>query len=146
MADKTNVQRPEGPAQSEDGPTYAHSGAVFETGARRSSLKPRFDLIPHVFLVRVAHRFGMGVPQYGEHNYKKGLPFDDTFNHIIDHLYAYKERRKEYLRQLELQEIDPAKVSLLEYVLCKGEDGDDLAAAAWGIAAIMYLEHAGRLK
>lgn len=103
---------------------------------------PRYDLIPQTFLVRLAARFEMGL-KYGEHNYKKGLPFDDTLNHIIDHLLAYKERRKAYF---QAQENGHAEYILLKEWMSKYEtDGDDLAGAAWGIAAIMYLELMGGL-
>lgn len=70
---------------------------VFSNGAKRSELKSRYDLLPQGPLKRIAKRFEIGL-KYGEFNYMKGLPFDDTFNHIMDHLESYKERRKEYLR------------------------------------------------
>jgi hypothetical protein len=103
---------------------------------------PRYDLLPATFLSRVAARFEMGL-RYGEHNYKRGLPFDDTFNHIIAHLLAYRERRKEYFTLLD-HESAPLP-TLTEWMAVHETDGDDLAAAAWGLAAIMYLEQVGKL-
>lgn len=115
---------------------------TFTSGAKRSKLMPRFDLIPAVFLRRLSARFELGL-RYGEHNYKMGLPFDDTFNHIIEHLLAYKERRKEILKQQDGVLFHPGQFE--EMMQARETDGDDLAAAAWGLAAIMYLEQAGRL-
>lgn len=84
---------------------------TFENGARRSELKPRYDLIPQTPLKRIAKRFEIGL-KYGEFNYMKGLPFDDTFNHLIDHLESYKERRKEYFRLQ--QNLSSSAVELLD--------------------------------
>jgi len=114
---------------------------TFATGAKRSVIMPRYDLLPQTFLKRTSARFEMGL-KYGENNYKRGLPFDDTFNHIIDHLYAYKERRKEILIRIEQGE----SLSLAGEMKRLETDGDDLAGAAWGLAAIMYLEQIGKLS
>lgn len=112
------------------------------SGANRSEMKPRYDLIPQCALIRIAARFEMGL-KYGEHNYKLGLPFDDTLNHVIDHLLAYKERRKEFQRQTS--EGNVSTITLQEFVDYNAPDGDDLAAAAWGVIAMMYLEQKDRL-
>lgn len=117
---------------------------TFTTGAQRSELKPRYDLIPRIALVRLAARFEMGL-KYGEHNYKKGLPFDDTFNHIIDHLYNYAQRRKAILQRAHEQGTSMDAGILYATMRNEETDGDDLSAAMWGIAAIMYLEANGRL-
>lgn len=117
---------------------------TFSSGAKRSRVMPRYDLIPKTFLQRVAGRFEMGL-RYGEHNYKLGLPFDDTFNHILDHLLAYRERRKRYFELLDQGSLPAEYMNLEEWMSAKQTDGDDLAAAAWGLAAIMYLEEVGKL-
>jgi hypothetical protein len=104
---------------------------------------PRYDLIPQIALVRIAARFEMGL-KYGEHNYKLGLPFDDTLNHIIDHLLNYKERRKEYFRCKEEGRLTTDN-GLREWMKRTETDGDDLSAAAWGCIALMYLENCDRL-
>lgn len=119
------------------------AGVTFASGAKRSQTKPRYDLIPSIFLKRLAARFEMGL-RYGEHNYKRGLPFDDTFNHIIDHLQSYRDRRKQFLEEVDhgarLLDTD-----LAAYMKNTEKDGDDIAAAAWGLAAICFLEDTGRL-
>jgi hypothetical protein len=123
---------------------------TFETGAQRSEVKPRYDLIPNSGLVRLAARFEMGL-KYGEHNYKLGLPFDDTFNHIIEHLEKYKERRKEFLREVSEGDVRDfggvsKETAAIHVTRGRETDGDDLAAAAWGCFALMELERTERLK
>lgn len=117
---------------------------TFESGAKRSKRMPRYDLLPKIFLERTSSRFEMGL-KYGEHNYKKGLPFEDTFNHILDHLLAYRELMKEYGRLTESATLQNPLPSREDWVRSKQQDGDDLAGAAWGIAALMYLESEGTL-
>lgn len=87
-----------------------------ESGAKRSERSTfRFDLIPADALRRLAFRYNVGVDKYGADNWKKGLPVSDTFNHVIDHLF---------------HALDGTKPS----------EGDHLAAAAWGIFALIYEE------
>lgn len=117
---------------------------TFPTGAQRSALMPRYDLLPKTFLERTAGRFELGI-KYGEHNYKQGLPFDDTFNHIIDHLYAYRERRKAILQAAFEMKVEPTVEQIDALMTASETDGDDLAAASWGIAALMELERTDRL-
>lgn len=126
-------QKPTAPSTAE--------GVTFSTGGKRSERKPRYDLIPKEALVRLSARYEMGL-KYGEHNYKLGLPFDDTFNHIIDHLLSYKERRKAYFQAVSEED---THLTLDEWMTTRETDGDDLAGAAWGIFTIMHLEMSGRL-
>jgi hypothetical protein len=120
---------------------------TFVTGAKRSEVKPFYDDISHQFLRRLALRcqgtpkgdppmvvdgreYAGGSRGYGRGNWSNGLPFEDTFNHIIDHLYRWKE------------EIKQGNVPT----------DDDLAGAAWGIMRAMHFEeeyarqHGIRLK
>lgn len=151
--------------------TDKNLGVTFATGARRSERKPRFDLLLTLQapLRRVSDRFEMGL-RYGEHNYKKGLEFDDTINHVVDHLMSYLRRRKRFF---ELQQNEPSRLeqeyqmlmegkarstvahsgdfptqyipSLEEWMKASETDGDDLAAAAWGVLVMMELEAKGTL-
>lgn len=87
----------------------------FDTGAVREDtlLNYRYDLIPIESLARLARRYAFGAKKYGENNYQKGLPYSDTFNHIMSHLLLYNS----------------------------GDQSDDhLAAAMWGCATLMYFE------
>lgn len=77
--------------------------ATFKSGATSSSEKPRYDLIPHVALRRLAERFGYGAKKHGDHNYKQGSA-DDAFirdrkNHMIEHAvkYANGDRSTDHL-------------------------------------------------
>jgi hypothetical protein len=95
---------------------------VFEAGARRSEIKPRYDLIPSLALERLARRYALGASKYGEHNWQKGLPLSDTYNHAIEHLLKAKE-------------------IMLSGELFPGETpDDDLAAAMWGLCTLMWYQ------
>ena len=117
------------------------------TGATRSAASRRFDLVPQAPLERLADPYAMGNHLHGAHNYKLGLPFDDTFNHIVAHLLSYKERRKLWL-QAQSEGGGPSGTDqpLEKWMEQSQTDGDDLAAAAWGIFTLMQLEATGRLK
>lgn len=66
---------------------------TFASGAKRSSKKPRYDLILPVFLQRVAAVWTRGAEKYGEGNWQKGANdpewIKDIPNHIIEHIYLY---------------------------------------------------------
>jgi hypothetical protein len=51
---------------------------TFESGAIRSSKRPRFDLIPREALLGLARRLEYGAAKYGEYNWQKGA-FDADF-------------------------------------------------------------------
>jgi hypothetical protein len=104
---------------------------TFPSGAKRSELKPRYDLIPSVPLRRLAARYAMGAERYGEYNWQKGLPISDTLNHVLDHLLKYRER---YYQQHH------------QGLVPQGTPDDDLAAAAWGCFTLMWYEENNRAK
>ena len=105
---------------------------TFSSGAKRSEVKPFYSAIPADSLRRLALR-ATGAPKgrpglaalidghwfhyeggsrgYGYGNWALGLEMEDTFNHIIEHLYYWKT------------EIEAGRIPM----------DDDLAAAAWGI-------------
>lgn len=93
----------------------------YASGAKRSAIMPRYDLIPRDPLLRIAERF-TGSPEtggafkYGIDNWQKGLPYSDTWNHIQDHLQRHKEGDR---------------------------TEDHLAAAAWGCIVLMWFESSG---
>src|SRR5262245_63453802 len=120
-------------------PTLQEPRVTFDTGAQRSATMPRYDLIPQCALRRLAARFEMGL-KYGEHNYKLGLPFDDTYNHILDHLSSYCHRRKYLLEHDHHRQEDLRGPALNKAMDEIQTDGDDLAAAMWGIVALMFFE------
>jgi hypothetical protein len=105
----------EGPAIP---PKHEPTQHVFSSGAKRSERKLHYHSIHHTFITRVAARHTHGDEVYGEYNWRKGLPWQDTFNHIIDHLYHWKA------------EIEAGRVPT----------DDDLAGAALGIEFLMFGE------
>ena len=77
--------------------------AVFESGAKSSERRPRYDLIPLLALEREAQRMAEGAASHGENNYQKGagdpVYVRDRVNHLIHHalLYASGDRSDDHL-------------------------------------------------
>ena len=75
----------------------------FESGARSTVEKPRYDLVPLSALRSVANRFGYGAVRHGERNYEKGANDEvflrDRINHLIEHAmkYASGDRSEDHL-------------------------------------------------
>lgn len=131
----------------------------YKTGAKRSARMPRYDLIPKVFLDRLAIRFtgqigsdgkpDGGALKYGESNWERGLPTSDVINHIINHLTNYQEGfRQELSRAIRIYsdkhtDKDFIMNSVRNEMCNRSNKDDDLAAAAWGIAVLMYQEGTG---
>jgi len=57
------------------------SGAVRDT----QTLKGRFDLLPHVAVLRCAQILEMGAEKYAERNWEKGMPVSRCLNSGIRH-------------------------------------------------------------
>ena len=93
------------------GTTRSPEQIEFESGAVRQKLDDvRYDLISPFGLRRLAMTYALGAQRYGEHNWRKGMPFSALLNHILEHLTLY----------------------------LAGENGEDhLARAAWGLFAMM---------
>lgn len=128
---------------------------AFQTGARRSEVKPRYDLIPGTFLRRLANRFtgemkapGVatgGALKYGEGNWERGLPTSDVINHVMDHLNSYNDKFRAALTQALNRGDDPHKAMdwVREHMNQWYLVDDDLAGAAWGLAVLMHQEDTG---
>lgn len=77
--------------------------AVFQSGAKSSEIKPRYDLIPVEALRREAMRMAEGAHAHGENNYRKGGTdpafIVDRINHLIEHAmkYAAGDRTEDHL-------------------------------------------------
>jgi hypothetical protein len=71
----------------------------YPSGAVRSKLDARYDLVPAIGLQRVAMTMAEGAAKYGEHNWQKGMPIGDTLNHAIAHVYSFLsgDRSEEHL-------------------------------------------------
>lgn len=80
----------------------------------RVPLKVRYDLIPPIFLWRLAAIFEEGAQKYGPNAYlEKPLPYSSIVNHMQNHLMLYWQ----------------------------GDRSEDhLAKIAWGVAAMMALD------
>jgi hypothetical protein len=88
---------------------------VYPSGATRSRDVENiaWHLMPYVALRRIARRYGEGAKTHGKRNWEGGVPASDTFDHIQEHLYKW----------------------------ASGDRNDDhLAAAGWGICALMFYE------
>lgn len=94
-------------------------------GAKRSSKRPLYRLIPREPLEAMARRLEIGL-KYGENNWQNGGPefFQDAKNHAIHHLWLY----------------------------LRGEVGDEqsvnanLDAALWNLMALSWWEDAGKKR
>jgi hypothetical protein len=87
----------------------------YGTGAiRQKTNLPRYDLIPTEPLRRLGMRYTEGAQKYAPRNWEKGMPWAETFNHLQEHLNKWKN----------------------------GDEptDDHLAAAAWGVFALMEFQ------
>jgi len=86
----------------------------FASGAVRKKLDDvRYDLISPFGLRRLAMTYAGGAKKYGDHNWRKGIPFSNLLNHVLSHITLY----------------------------LAGENGEDhLAHAAFGLFALMEFE------
>ncbi len=75
----------------------------FESGAKSSAERERFDLCELVALKRWAQRMAKGAASHGERNYQKGARdpqfVRDRLNHLIEHAlrYAQGDRSDDHL-------------------------------------------------
>ena len=60
-----------------------------QSGATRSKMDVRWDLIPAAALRQVAEVFEVGARQHGDRNWEKGMPAMVCYNHAQDHLHAW---------------------------------------------------------
>jgi len=67
---------------------------VYETGARRSNIAERYDLIPPDALSSVARVMAKGAKRHGENNWQRGMPPEVCVNHAIRHLYLWLQGDK----------------------------------------------------
>lgn len=97
----------------------AEETVTFSSGAKSSGTFTRFDLIPRVFLERIAKRFEIGAKKYPPFNYRIGFKEKayviDRINHLQNHLNAFlNPRNKEELEDDNLAGIGWAVAFLME--------------------------------
>lgn len=75
---------------------------VYATGAKRSKLVERYDLLSPIGLRRAALASAHGVAKYGEFNNESGLGVAVYLNHALAHIYAYLsgDRSEDHLGHL----------------------------------------------
>lgn len=88
----------------------------FNTGAVRDIQegKGRYDLIPPLFLERLAKHYEAGARKYGDNNWQKGIPIDRYMDSALRHINKYRMRM---------------------------DDEDHLTAAIWNLIGAMWTEH-----
>lgn len=66
---------------------------TFASGAKRTDIKSRYELIDRVFLAGMADVLTEGLKKYGRNNWKKAdIVFaQDAINHVIEHVYKFIE-------------------------------------------------------
>ncbi len=85
----------------------------YESGASRGADAEgtRYDLITPIGLRRLAERYALGAKNHGDRNWEAGFPKGVVMNHLLRHIELYRA----------------------------GDRSDDhLAAAAWGLFALMH--------
>lgn len=92
----------------------ASTETTFESGAKRdSTMQPCWADIPFDTLRRLALIYTEGHKRYGAKNWCKGIPYSDTVNHMLEHLYKY---------------------------MSGDRTEDHLAKVAWGCFTMMWLD------
>jgi hypothetical protein len=68
---------------------------VFDSGAKSTEAKPRYDLLPLEGVARGAQRMAEGAATHGERNYERGVAdaafVRDRMNHLIEHAILYSQ-------------------------------------------------------
>ena len=63
---------------------------VYESGAARSKMEVRWDLLCEEFIRDMAIVMKEGADKYGDDNWKGGVPEGVTMNHLLEHLYQWQ--------------------------------------------------------
>ena len=63
---------------------------VFESGAARSKMEVRWDLLCEEFIRDMAIVMKEGADKFGDDNWKGGVPEGVTINHLLEHLYKWQ--------------------------------------------------------
>ena len=76
---------------------------VFQSGAKSTEKKPRYDLLPLEGVRRGARRMAEGAASHGDRNFERGAAdpdfVRDRINHLIEHaiLYSQGDRSTDHL-------------------------------------------------
>lgn len=74
----------------------------FETGALREESKQEYLDGPLWALKRIGTITYEGMNRYGKRNWRKGMPINETFNHVMNHLLKWSEgdRTEDHLAKI----------------------------------------------
>jgi hypothetical protein len=98
---------------------WKHACSVkFDSGAQREEQKLAYDNIPMEVLDRVAAIAYEGKVRYGADNWRKGIPIENLYSHMMEHLRKWQ----------------------VGYNGAAITQEDHLAKACWNLLAIMYME------
>lgn len=100
---------------------------TFKSGATSSGQVPGYDMLPELFLTRVAKRFDLGKEKHGKFNYRKGLQDKEFIIDRLNHAFLHLKRA----------------IDLIENNT-PFED-DNLAAVAVNVAMAMEFEYINHL-
>jgi hypothetical protein len=93
---------------------------INQTGSAREFSNHPYHTISWLALQRVTDVvYQEGSENYGPNNWRKGLPFSDTLNHLMNHLVRWELKQLGQLAQ---------------------DDEDDLAKVMWGVMTLMECE------
>lgn len=71
---------------------------TFDSGAKSSVEKPRYDLVELRAMELIAGRMKYGAERHGARNYRKGATdatfVTDRINHLIEHCHQFAEHRR----------------------------------------------------
>ena len=62
---------------------------IYSSGAARSHITERYDLLPTAGVRRAAEAMGHGAERFGEHNWMKGMPIGHVLNHALAHIFNH---------------------------------------------------------
>jgi hypothetical protein len=64
---------------------------TYESGAARSTMDVRWDLLCEEFIRDMAVVMKEGADKYGDNNWKAGVPEGVTINHLLEHLFKWQD-------------------------------------------------------
>lgn len=105
--------------------SFPAAPAPVEAAVKHDAGKLRFDLIPPHALGELARVYTIGAAKYGDHNWKKGMPWGRVVAALLRHLYAWLrgEDHDPQDGQHHLASVMWCAVTLMEYQRRKvGED------------------------
>lgn len=73
------------------GKNMQNETVTYESGAARSTMDVRWDLLCEEFIRDMAVVMKEGADKYGDNNWKAGVPEGVTINHLLEHLFKWQD-------------------------------------------------------